>query len=83
MKNLLQNITPFLVVSIYFLVFSIYTWITNGEGWGGVAAIVMFIFGLIIFLVDLGLKKFVKKIKHIVIIEIVIGLVIVVLDHII
>lgn len=75
MKNLLRHITPFLVVSIYLVVLSIYTFITDGESWGGVAAIMMFFLAIILILVDLGLKKFIKKTKHIFITELIIGLV--------
>tara|TARA_R110002073_G_scaffold14554_2_gene59372 strand:+ start:57910 stop:58167 length:258 start_codon:yes stop_codon:yes gene_type:complete len=78
MKKILRNITPFLVLGIYLTVLSIYTLITNGKDWGGVAAIAMLAFASILILIDLGFKKFIKKIKQVLITELIIGMIVII-----
>lgn len=77
MKKILLNFTPFLLVALYLIFIGIYTLITDGRDWGGVAAIAMLVFGVILIIVDFGLKKFIKKYLRILIIELIIGLIII------
>ncbi|MFY0630843.1 MAG: hypothetical protein JXR05_10715 [Flavobacteriaceae bacterium] len=75
-NKLIYNITPFLVIGICLVILSIHTLITDGSGWGGVAAIAMLIFALILFIIDFGFKKIIKKYDRILIIEFVIGIIV-------
>jgi hypothetical protein len=78
MKKIIRNITPFLVSGICLIVLSIYTFITDGVSWGGVAAMALFIFALVLILIDLAFKKFIKKNKQILITELIIGVIVIV-----
>lgn len=78
MKKILQNITPFLFLGIFLIVLSIYTFITDGNGWGGLAAMAMFIFAIILIIVDLILKHFIKKIKQTLIVELIFVVIVIV-----
>jgi energy-coupling factor transporter transmembrane protein EcfT len=75
MNNTLKKITPFLILGISLIIWSIYGFVTDGTGWGGVAAIAIFIFALIILAIDFGLKKFLKKYKKIFLTELIIALI--------
>jgi membrane-bound ClpP family serine protease len=78
MKKIIPKITPFLVLGIYLIVLSIYTFITDGISWGGVAAMALFIFALILILIDFAFKKFIKKNKQILFTELIIGVIVIV-----
>lgn len=61
LNRFLPHLTPFVMLILFLVPLSIYTLITDGNGWGGVAAIAILFFSLILLLVDLILKKVFKK----------------------
>lgn len=64
---MLRKITPFLILAIASLIYSIYIVITKGLDWEIFIAFTLFIIAIIFFLIDLGLKKWVKNYKKILI----------------
>ena len=71
--KLLYQVTPFLVLSLYATSIAIYTLITDGSGWGGVAAIAILFLALVLFVVDYILKRVFKKYHETLIWELVIA----------
>ncbi|WP_224489571.1 hypothetical protein [Robertkochia flava] len=66
---MLRKITPFLIIGITLIIWSIYGLITDGKDWGGVAAIAIFVFALIVLFIDVILKRFIKKYNKTLLIE--------------
>ena len=74
---MIKKITPFLVLGALLIIWSTYVLVTDGSGWGGVAAIAMLIFALVIVIVDFGLKKLLKKYKKVFLTETIVALVVI------
>ena len=66
MNKTLKKITPFLILSISVIIYSIVIVIKEKElGWGIFAVVTLIVIGIILFIVDFGLKKWFKNYKKI------------------
>ena len=66
MNNTLKKITPFLILSISAIIYSIVIVIKEKElGWGIFALVTLIVIGIILFIIDFGLKKWLKNYKKI------------------
>jgi energy-coupling factor transporter transmembrane protein EcfT len=66
MNNTLKKITPFLILSISAIIYSIVIVIKEKElGWGIFAVVTLIVIGIILFIIDFGLKKWLKNYKKI------------------
>lgn len=72
-KRLLYSATPFLLISLYLITLGTHTLITDGEGWGGVAAIVILFFSFILLAIDFAIRKIYSKYLQRFIAEFIIG----------
>ena len=66
---MLRKITPFLILAIVSLIYSIYILITDGQGWGLLVVFALTGIAIAFFIVDLLLKKFILSWKKILWIE--------------
>ncbi|WP_139856800.1 MULTISPECIES: hypothetical protein [Flavobacteriaceae] len=65
MNNTLKKITPFLTLAIISLIYSIYILITDGQDWGIFIVFALFVIAVVFFLIDFGIKKWLKNYKKI------------------
>ena len=65
MNNTLKKITPFLILAIISLIYSIYILITDGQDWGIFIVFTLFVIAVVFFLIDFGIKKWLKNYKKI------------------
>lgn len=70
--NILKKITPFRIIGILSIALAVYKWIYDSHGLGMISVYLLFFVALITLLVDLGLRKWLKKFKKIVFIELII-----------
>ena len=64
---MIRKITPFLILAIASLIYSIYILITDGQDWGIFIVFTLFIIAVVFFLIDLGLKRWLGNYKKIII----------------
>jgi energy-coupling factor transporter transmembrane protein EcfT len=80
MNNTLKKITPFLILSIASIIYAIIIVIKEKElGWGIFAVVTLIVIGIILFLIDFGLKKWLKNYKKIFLTELLISIVVIVI----
>lgn len=71
-----RKITPFLIISIAALGYAIFIIIKETDlGWGWFAVFALLVIALILFIIDLGLKKWLKNYKKILVAELIISLI--------
>tara|TARA_R100000988_G_C3938900_1_gene135206 strand:- start:44 stop:700 length:657 start_codon:yes stop_codon:yes gene_type:complete len=79
MNNTLKKITPFLILSISSIIYAIFIVIKERNlGWGFFAVFALIVIGILLFVVDFGLKKWLKNYKKIFLTELALLLLIVV-----
>ncbi|WP_271425248.1 hypothetical protein [Aequorivita sinensis] len=79
MNNTLKKITPFLILSISSIIYAIFIIIKERNlGWGFFAVIALIVIGILMFVVDFGLKKWLKNYKKLFLTELALLLLIVV-----
>jgi hypothetical protein len=79
MNNTLKKITPFLILSISSIIYAIIIVIKERNlGWGFFAVIALIVIGILLFLVDFGLKKWLKNYKKLFLTELALLLLVVV-----
>ena len=79
MNNTVKKITPFLILSISSIIYAIFIVIKERNlGWGFFAVIVLIVIGILLFVVDIGLKKWFKNYKKLFLTELVLLLLVVV-----
>ncbi|HLW41976.1 MAG TPA: hypothetical protein VKY82_06375 [Flavobacterium sp.] len=76
---MLRKITPFLILSISSIIYAIFIVIKERNlGWGFFAVIALIAIGILLFVMDFGLKKWLKNYKKIFLIELLIGIIVIV-----
>ncbi|MFP3338754.1 hypothetical protein R0J91_12285, partial [Micrococcus sp. SIMBA_131] len=65
MNNTLKKITPFPILAIISLIYSIYILITDGQDCGIFIVFTLFVIAVVFFLIDFGIKKWLKNYKKI------------------
>tara|TARA_R110002049_G_scaffold274592_1_gene452511 strand:+ start:11 stop:667 length:657 start_codon:yes stop_codon:yes gene_type:complete len=79
MNNTLKKITPFLILSISSIIYAIFIVIKERNlGWGFFAVIALIVIGILLFVVDFGLKKWLKNYKKLFLTELALLLLVVV-----
>ncbi|WP_397447821.1 hypothetical protein [Polaribacter sp. R77954] len=79
MNNKLKKITPFLILSILSIIYAIFIVIKERNlGWGFFAVIALIVIGILLFVVDFGLKKWLKNYKKLFLTELALLLLVVV-----
>ncbi len=79
MNNTLKKITPFLILSISSIIYAIFIVIKERNlGWGFFAVIALIVIGILLFVVDIGLKKWLKNYKKLFLTELALLLLVVV-----
>jgi hypothetical protein len=79
MNNTLKKITPFLILSISSIIYAIFIVIKERNlGWGFFAVIALIVIGILLFVVDFGLKKWLKNYKKLFLTELALLLIVVV-----
>ncbi|NVK51506.1 MAG: hypothetical protein HWD85_01130 [Flavobacteriaceae bacterium] len=80
MNNTLKKITPFLILSIACIIYAIFIVIKERElSWGIFAVVGLIVIGILLFGIDFGLKKWLKKYKKIFLTELALVLLLVVI----
>ena len=70
--NIIKKISPFQIIGILLIALAIYKWIYDSHGLGMISVYLLFFVALIALLVDFGFRKWLKKLKKIVFIELII-----------
>jgi hypothetical protein len=79
MNNTLKKITPFRILSISSIIYAIFIVIRERNlGWGFFAVIALIVIGILLFVVDFGLKKWLKNYKKLFLTELALLLLVVV-----
>ena len=80
MNNTLKKITPFLILSISSIIYAIFIVVKERNlGWGFFAVIALIVIGILLFVIDFGLKKWLKNYKKIFFSELLISIIVIVI----